>query len=221
MGEMDQEKQLQLRHQRERQYRIDQITYRYAEDYRAGRAPRLEDYVRQYPDLATELTEFVFYFHSVGLDVLDVDTSPAPDLSPAAQRALAQIRERHGAAALAPFEGLVNQGTRFGYTPRQLAEAVGLSTDVLAKLEAHVIAATTIPRTLIQRLADTLKVTPDTVAAFLGSAGPAGAGAFYYADQTPTQQQESFLDAVRASGLSSERKNEWAELVRQDTTSQG
>ena len=38
------------RRQRERQYEIDQITFQYADEYRAGRAPRIEDYVRRYPD---------------------------------------------------------------------------------------------------------------------------------------------------------------------------
>lgn len=89
--------------------------------------------------------------------------------------------------------------------------------DLLAKLEAHAIAATTIPRTLIGRLADTLKVAPDVIAAYLAAAGPAQAGAFYYADQPPTRQQESFLDAVQASTLSPERKREWADVMRRDS----
>ncbi len=217
MGEMDEEQQLQLRRQRERQYQIDQLTYRYAAEYRAGRTPRLEDYVGQHPEFAAELTEFALYFHAVGADLPEADTSPSLVLSPAAQRALAQIREPHAPVSRAPIEGLVKEGTKIGYSPRQLAAAVGLSTDLLAKLEAHAILATTIPRTLLGRLANTLKVAPEVIAAYLAAAPPAQAGAFYYADQPPTQQQESFLDAVQASTLSPERKREWAEVVRQDS----
>ncbi len=82
--------------------------------------------------------------------------------------------------------------------------------------EARAIAVATIPPTLVRRLADTLNVTPEAVASYLGAARPGDAGAFYYADQPPTQQQEPFLDAVQASALSPERKREWAEIVSED-----
>ncbi|MGZ3637911.1 MAG: hypothetical protein ACXVCX_08755, partial [Ktedonobacterales bacterium] len=89
--------------------------------------------------------------------------------------------------------------------------------DVLAKLEARVIAVATIPPTLVNRLATTLQVMPEVIATYLGATHPGQVGAFYYADQQPTQQQESFLDAVQASMLSPERKQEWAAIVKHDT----
>jgi hypothetical protein len=225
MGEMDRDEQLQLRLQRERQYQLDRITFQYAEAYRAGRAPRIEDYIRQYPTFAAELAEFALYFHTVGSGLPDADASPATELSPAAQRAQAHLRGQQAAAsapaegAALAIEGLVSQGATMGYSAQQLAGAVGLSIDLLAKLEAHAIAASTIPRTLIQRLANVLKVTPETVVAFVGLAPTAQAGAFYYADQPPTQQQQSFLDAVQASTLSPDLKLEWAKIASDDAGS--
>lgn len=208
------------RRQRERQYEIDQITFQYADEYRAGRAPRIEDYVRRYPDYASELVRFAIYFHTVGFDAPALDTSPAAELSPAAQRALAQIRDSQVTAAAdpaaAPLAGLVQQGISVGYTPRTLAETLRLTTDLLGKLEAHAIDAATIPSTLITRLSAVLQVTPETIAAYLGSPGQAPANAFYYADRPPVQRTESFLDAVRASTLAPETKQEWGEIVRQD-----
>lgn len=218
MADHDEAQRAQARNQRERQYEIDRITAQYAAEFRAGRAPQIEDYVRRYPQYTRELLEFALYFHTVGVDAAEPDEAPAAELSPAAQRALARIRERRAPAANVAIEGLVKQGAQAGYSPRRLAEAIGLTTDLLGKLEARAIAIATIPPTLIGRLADTLRVTPSAIAAYLGATGPGHAGAFYYADQPPAQQQESFLDAVQASALPPERKSEWAEIVREDAS---
>jgi hypothetical protein len=222
MGEMHHDEQLQVRLQRERQYQLDRITYHYVEEYRAGRTPSIEDYIQQYPEFAAELVEFALYFHTVGSSLPDADASPATELSRAAQRVLAHLREQHTAAsarvegATTAIEGLVSQGAKVGQSAQQLAGTVGLSIDVLAKLEAHAITASTIPRTLILRLANALQVAPETVAAFFGLTPSAQAGVFYYADQPPAQQQQSFLDAVQASTLSPDRKLEWATIVTDD-----
>jgi hypothetical protein len=134
-------------------------------------------------------------------------------LSPAGEKAMAWVREQVAAASPAPaaIQSLAQLGIQAGYTPPRLAEAVGLTFDVLGKLQGHAIAAATIPRALIQRFADVLKTAPEAIAAYLG-ASPAGG--FYMAEQQPDQQQESFLDAVEASALSTEGKREWAEIIR-------
>jgi hypothetical protein len=214
MPEQGEEQQALTRQQR--QYEIDQITAQYADDYRAGRAPRMEEYVQRYPHYARELLEFAVYYHTVGFDAAEPDEIPAADLSPAAHKALAQIRIRRASASSQLLEGLVKRGATIGYSPRKLADAVGLTTDLLGKLEARVIAGATIPLTLVRRFADALKVEPDAVAAYLGAARPGQVGAFYYSDEPPTQQQEPFLDAVQASALSPEQKQQWVEIVKAD-----
>jgi hypothetical protein len=216
MPEQGEEQQALTRRQQERQYEIDRITAQYADDYRSGRAPRMEEYVQRYPHYTRELLEFAVYFHTVGFDAAELDDVPAANLSPAAHKALAQIRMRRASASSQPLEGLVKQGATIGYSPRKLADAVGLTTDLLGKLEARVIAVATIPPTLVRRLANALKVAPEAVAAYLGAARPGDALAFYYADQPPTQQQDFFLDAVQTSSLPQELKQEWADIVRQD-----
>lgn len=223
MADQNEEHRAQVRRQMERQYEIDRITFQYVEEHRAGRAPRIEDYMRRYPDYAHELREFALYYHIAGIDIAAQDALPEADLSPAAQRALAQIREERAptAAPVTPIAGLVKEGSKAGYSPKGLAEAVRLTTDVLAKLEAHAIDAATIPTTLIERLSAALRVTPAAVAAYLGGSGPAQAGAFYYADKSPEQRQESFLDAVRQSALAPEMKQEWTEIVQHNTPGDG
>jgi transcriptional regulator with XRE-family HTH domain len=145
---------------------------------------------------------------------------------------LTQIRQRRAAtsaapadvasapvSAAAPLDGLAKQGMRAGYSPRALAEAVGLTMNLLGKLEARAIAAASIPPTLVRRLAATLTVAPESVASYLGLSPTPQVGAFYYADQPPTQQQEAFLDAVQGSALSPEHKREWVEIAERDAAS--
>lgn len=219
MPDQNEDQRTQMRRQQERQYEIDSITAQYADAYRSGRAPRIEAYVQRYPQYSNELLEFAVYFHTIGFDTEALDAPPDAVLSPAAQRAALQIQERRPTSVspvAPPIEGLVKQGAIAGYSARKLAEAVGLTTDVLGKLEARAIAVASIPPTLVRRLAGTLHVVPEAIAAYLGASQSGQASAFYYADQPPTQQQESFLDAVEASALSPERKHEWATIVKED-----
>jgi hypothetical protein len=63
--------------------------------------------------------------------------------------------------------GLVRAGLAAGYTPQALATALDMSWDVLAKLEAGVIAGESIPASQIAKMAELLKVAPALVEAYL------------------------------------------------------
>lgn len=203
------------RAQRKRQYELDGIIARYVDAYHAGQSPRIEDYIHRYPHYSSELLEFAVYYHTIGFATESLDGPPDPALAPAAEKAMAWIREQRERPAPVAIQSLVQLGLDAKYSPPQLAAAVGLTVDLLGKLQAHAIAAATIPRTLIQRFADVLQTAPEAIAAYL-SASPAGG--FYMADQQPDQQQESFLDAVEASALSPEGKREWAEIMNAEAT---
>jgi hypothetical protein len=215
----DQHDQHDLLSQRERQFEIDRITFQYVTEYRAGRAPRIEDYVRQYPEYAGELLEYALYFHTTGVDSEPLTEPDELQISPAAEKALARIREQRAAYAptSAGISSLVQHGIQLNIAPPRLAETLGISSDLLGKLEARAIIAASIPRTLLQRLAETLKTTPEAILAYLRGAEASQSPGFFYADQPPEQQQETFLDAVQTSALSPERKREWAEIVNADT----
>jgi hypothetical protein len=207
--------------QRERQYEIDKITFRYATEFRSGRNPRIEDYVQRYPQYSEELIEYALYFYAIGYDREPLVEPDELKLSPAGEKAMARIREQ--SAGYAPvetvdaIEGLVKQGNKIGLTPPQLAEAVGLTIALLSRIEVRTIDAASIPRALFQRLATTLRTSSEAIAAYLGVTQTGQAGGFFYADQPPDQRQESFLDAVQASALSPERKREWADIVHEET----
>jgi hypothetical protein len=215
MANSNQPSQSNARNQREDE--LDRITARYVEEFQAGKAPRVADYIQRYPQYADELMEFVLYFHAIAADLPEPDALPAPQFTPAASAARARLREQGGSESVEPVSGLFSQGLAAGYPPPQLAKTIGLSWDVLAKLEARAITATSIPGTLIQRLADTLKVAPAAISAYLQESAQAQSGAFFYADTPPEQQQETFLIAIQSSSqLTQEQKREWTDIVEQE-----
>ena len=203
---------------RQRQYEIDRITDEYVQAYRAGRSPEVADYTQRYPEYAREIRLFVVQFHLIGEHLPEPDPLPVAPLSSAALDFLARIDDNAGdiTVRITPIEGLIQRGAEVGHPAPQLAEAVGISLDVLAKLQAKAVVVSTIPFTLVERLAEKLKTTPQAVVAFLASATPTQTGAFYYAEQPPEQRQEAFLAAIQASSLDERAKREWAEIVARD-----
>jgi len=203
----------------ERNEMVEYIIARYVEEYRAGKQPSLAEYARRYPQYAVELTEFAVDAYVFGLEEF-VESAPdptsAPQLSPAAQQAMARIRQQY--VDQYALDGLVKQGKRVNLTLRQLAQKVTLTTDVILKLEAQVIEVASIPRTLIRRLAEALQVAPEAVALYLGgSRATTTQPGFYYATEAPTQTQESFLDAIQESSqLSAESKAEWRRIIQDE-----
>ncbi|MGH2517693.1 MAG: hypothetical protein ACRDHP_18755, partial [Ktedonobacterales bacterium] len=137
-----------------REYEIDRITALYVEEYRAGRSPSVEDYARRYPDYARDIRLFVMDFLLVGEQMPEPDAVPVAPLSASALAVLARIEHEAAPAPVVPVAGLVRRGIELGYPPARLAAAVGVSLDVLAKLDARAIAAASVPFTLAERLAE-------------------------------------------------------------------
>jgi hypothetical protein len=201
---------------------LERLTAQYTEEYRAGLAPRPDEYIKRFPQYTRELAEFFLYFHTITVDLPDPDPVPtSTQLAPAAVAALARFRQRHPAqpAAQPAIASLAKRGQEVGLTPPALAQQVDVSFDFFARLEARAIKAAEIPRTLIRQLAAALQVAPEAVAYFLsGGASQAGqpASVFFYADSAPKTKQDSFLDAVRASGMTPGQKAEWERIAREE-----
>lgn len=208
------------------------ITAEYATAARAGQAPSIGEYVRRYPQYARELIAYALTFSAVAADQPATDQRPAAALSPAAQRALAYVREQRAgyetaaAATSAPapasapagaIDSLLQRGLAVGYPPPRLFAELGLSADVVAKLEARVIVAASIPRTLVERLARVLQTSAEAVQAYLASTRAQAQGAqLYLAERAPEYSQQSFLDAVAQSTLADHEKRAWVEIAQRD-----
>ena len=208
------------------------ITAEYAEAARAGNASRISEYVRCYPQYARELAAYALAYSAVFADQPAPDDRPTAALSPAAQKALAYVREQRdkyetetsAAPAAAPasrpqaFDSLLQRGIAMGYAPSRLFAELGLSADLGVKLEAHVIAAASIPRTLVERLAGLLQTSAEAIQANLASTRTQAQGAqLYLAERSPAEySQQSFLEAVAQSTLSEDEKRSWIEIARRD-----
>lgn len=85
-----------------RQYEIDTITFEYATAYRAwvdgepgAVCPNIDHYTRAHPEYAADILEFALYLVCFGLDH-NLDEQPVESqLSPAAEKAMARIREMY------------------------------------------------------------------------------------------------------------------------------
>src|SRR5215470_12465238 len=121
------------------------ITAQYVAELRAGRQPRLGDYLARYPQYAEAISEFVAYYHAVEADLpgeaLGEQGQPLaaalPQLSDNSRIALKRAWERISPRELAP--GDVNTtlqavANRQGLSIVQLASNVGLSGDIIEKL---------------------------------------------------------------------------------------
>lgn len=197
------------------------ITAEYAEAARAGQAPRISDYVRRYPQYARELVAYALSYSAVFADQPPPDERSAATPSPAAQKALAFIREQRpaydSAAQAQTFDSLLKRALDVGYPPPRLFAELGLSADVVSKLEAQVITVASVPRTLVERLARTLQTSADAIQAYLASTQPQAQGAqLYLAERPPEYSQQSFLEAVAQSTLSEDEKRVWFEIARRD-----
>ncbi|HEU5379131.1 MAG TPA: hypothetical protein VFV38_27225 [Ktedonobacteraceae bacterium] len=77
------------------QFELEQITERYSQEFQAGHAPKIADYIAQYPQNAHELVLYALSFHCIAVDLPEPNAVPG-ELSSAAQAALERIRALEG-----------------------------------------------------------------------------------------------------------------------------
>lgn len=208
----------QQREQALREDALDSITAQYANEYHVGKSPKVEDYVRRYPDYAAELIEFALHFHAVTAHLPPVAEARASALSPAAQRVLAKARQSASAPATETrILSLAKSAKAAGLSMSKLGATVGLNMVLVGKLDLRAVTPGDIPRELIKRLADALQTPVEAVSAYLGK--PVQANAFFYADTPPQPGQETFASAIQNSTLSSDQKREWAEIMAREAAS--
>src|SRR5260370_25866978 len=72
---------------REQEEAVQRITARYIAESRAGRHPRLSDYLSRYPRYAGAITDFVTYYHTIEKNMPD-EAESMPPLSKASRAVL-------------------------------------------------------------------------------------------------------------------------------------
>jgi hypothetical protein len=123
----------------------------------------------------------------------------------------ARFDAKHGGAAAPVAAPTLGQlALRAGATLGQLAEALGLDGFITAKLDKRLIRRDTIPRRLLQGLADRLATSVEIVMDALDGPPRAATGPAFMAIRSAGRPAvESFADAVMASSLTDAAKARW------------
>jgi transcriptional regulator with XRE-family HTH domain len=107
-------------------------------------------------------------------------------------------------------------------TPGQLADKIGLSVDIVAKLEQRTIAASSIPKEMYKRLAEALQQPVRAIEAYFESSS--GRSSYrqqvaetqvgYQVNEPPGIPTQSFRGALEESvQLSKEQKQGWYDML--------
>jgi transcriptional regulator with XRE-family HTH domain len=197
---------------------VQRITACYVEEVRAGHQPTISDYLARYPQFADEIADFIAYYHAVEVD-LPRETDQMPILSAQFHEAIDTAWERVAQSqgkVTDKVTSLLARARELHLTLSQLADKLGISADVMLKLERHAIEASSIPGELITLLAKVLQQPSQVVQAFFGNAvrqQVADARAYYRVDG----QVQSFREAIEESAqLSEDQRRRWRELLDQE-----
>ncbi len=209
---------------REQEEFVQRITARYVEEARSGQRPVISDYLVRYPQYADEIADFVAYYHAFEVDLPD-ETRKIPALSGQFRGAVDTAWERVMPSQIQmanTITSLLGAARKMHLTVSQLAERLGLSNDILEKLERRAINATTIPGELIKLLADVLQEPSSEVQAFFGISQRYQSHQMLQALQVAEAQAvyqvndrvQSFREAIEESALlSREQRSAWITIL--------
>ena len=205
------------------------VLYDFSLAKRVPDAQLLDDFVRRFPQYADSLTEFAI---ELAMDALrpepELDAEAAIDLnrvSPDISRVMSRFQNRLYAVRQAakptsnpaPLPEVTNAPNPFAELSRAafraLADRIGANAVFVTKLRDRQIKLETIPSSFLQCLADTLNTPLDLVTAYLAAPSTSTSRQFYKADDKPDDsQQQSFVEAVKSSGLSEAQQHQLLRL---------
>jgi hypothetical protein len=182
-------------------------------------APLLDEFVKRYPQYASEITDFAI---EVAIDAArddDIeDENAGTTVSPAVSRAMSRFQNRlfeveHGKSAGATAASAVVSAAENPFAAldrtafRGLANRLDVSTLFVAKLRDRQIDPNTMTTGFRKRVANELRVPLDVIVAHFAARPEAQRRQFYKAEQKPTAvARQSFEEAVRSSGLTEEQQ---------------
>ena len=201
------------------------VLYDFSLAKRVPDAQLLDDFVRRFPQYADSLTEFAI---ELAMEALrpepEVDAEAAIDLnrvSPDVSRAISRFHNRLYAVRQAakptynpaPLPEVADAPNPFAELSRAafraLADGIGANTVFVAKLRDRQIKPETIPGGFLQCLANALNAPLDLVTAYFASPSTGTSRQFYKADDKPdSNQRQSFVEAVKSSGLSKDQQRQ-------------
>ena len=212
---------------REQEEAVQRIAALYIAELRAGRHPRLSDYLSRYPHYAGAITDFVSYYHAIEKHMPE-EAESMPPLSETSRAALDRAWNQELLSARATNNSIVSSlqvaANNQGKSLPQLVMELGLSIDILDKLDRHSIDAASIPEELCKRLANALHRSLSALETYLGlptrkpmAPGIAEAPPPYGVERQPGTHIESFREAIEQSmQLSNEHKDAWRRILTKE-----
>ena len=195
---------------------IMRITAQFVAEQEAGERPRLEEYVRRYPQFVDEITDFVTYYYTVESG-LPTNTASIPSMSAGSRAALDLAWER----VTTPLPGnpltLATLARQQHFSLARLAASLNLSADIVEQLARRQIDPVTLPHELLQRLSRVLAQSLSVVRQALGL--PELPSTPFLAEQRASYHagQTSFQEAIAASPhLSRGQKKHWLTIVQEE-----
>ena len=202
---------------REQEEAVQRITARYVAELRAGHHPRLSDYLSRYPHYADAITDFVTYYHATEKNIPE-EAESMPPLSETSRAVLNRLWNQAlpsiNNSLMTTVQMAANKQGKF---VAQLALEIGLSIEILDKLDRHIIDAATIPKELCKRLANALQQSLSVIEIYLGLATSKPLIAETPLSYHVEGHSESFREAIEQSTqLSNEQKDTWRLILTRE-----
>ncbi|HET8843084.1 MAG TPA: hypothetical protein VFN35_16595 [Ktedonobacteraceae bacterium] len=195
------------------------ITAQFVAEREAGLHPRLDDYMRRYPQYAEGIADFVAYYYALEAPLPEGAISIQP-LSLDSHAAIEQAWKREEAGALSQENKmtLLALARQQHYSLLQLAEALDLNADIVEQMARRQIDPATLPHELLQRLtgvlAQSMKVVHRTLGIF-----EQPASATLAERRTPYElpARQTFRQALLSSEQLSPTSREcWLDILEQE-----
>lgn len=166
----------------------------------------LQKFIAEYPQFERELLE---YAKERAMLKFELET----ELSEAEKMRVAELTRRNfrkywaeKTAQSQQIESLTGEAKKLGMRKSEFAKRIGLNAVQLYNLEIRAYVFSTVPKSLIEKVAETLNTAKETVAAFL-SQPPSLAANFKSRTRPEDFKQISFTDAIKQDDtLSAEEK---------------
>ena len=184
----------------------------------------VDEFVRQYPEHASEITDFAI---ELAIDTMEGENGSHPateaSVSPAVSRAMSRFQNRlyavrygeaRGPASAFESSSAENPFAALDRTAfRRLAAGLNANIVFVAKLRDRQIDPSTMTTGFRKRVAKELGVPLELVVAHFSAQTKSQTPQFYRADEKPLgTMRQSFDDAVRSSGLTAEQQHQLLSL---------
>jgi hypothetical protein len=210
---------------REEEEMLQRLTARYVSEFRAGQHPRLSEYLSRYPQYGGMIAGFVTYYHAMEVNIPQ-EIAIIPPLSQTSRAALEEAWKNVLHTDFEVYDTLNSLQMAANNVHKsflQVALEIGLSQDILEKLDQHSIDAATIPQELCHRLAKALHRSLAAIEMYLGlvkrkqlTQGVAESPPTYHIEEQPVLDVYlcSFQEAVEQSkNMSGEQKGAWHAIL--------